>query len=105
MWQQLAEYFELKVGSYSGHVNSLENQMRDIGPTWEKIVEKYKLVPTSLDQIASWWHTDSDLSRPFETFADMSKSRKLGFLDYQKSSESFIDVFDKLKEERFIPYV
>ena len=103
MWQQLADYFQVEVGAYPGHENPLENQMREMGPVWSRIIEKYDLVPTALDQIASWWHTDSDLSRPFETFADMSKSRKLGFLDYQKSNESFFELFDQLKKTRFIP--
>jgi len=103
MWQQLADYFQVKTGVYPGHENPLENQMREMAPVWSKIVEKHNLVPTALDQIASWWHTDSDLSRTFETFADMSRSRKLGFLDYQKSNESFFAVFDHLKKEGFIP--
>jgi hypothetical protein len=33
----------------------------------------------------------------------MSKSRKLGFLDYQPTDESFFDLFAKLREQRIIP--
>ncbi len=103
MWQQLADYFQLEVGAYPGQENPLEIQMQEMGSVWKRIVEKHDLTPTALDHIASWWHTDSDLSRPFETFADMSKSRKLGFLDYQKTNDSFFELFDQLKRERFIP--
>lgn len=103
MWQQLADYFELEAGEYPGHENALEKQMADMGPVWDIIVAKHDLRPTKLENLASWWHTDSDLSRSFETFADMSRSRSLGFLEYQKSSNSFTDLFDRLKLERYIP--
>jgi hypothetical protein len=33
----------------------------------------------------------------------MSKSRKLGFLDYQASDEAFFEVFATLRAQRLIP--
>jgi hypothetical protein len=33
----------------------------------------------------------------------MSKSRKLGFLDYQPTDESFFNLFERLRSERLIP--
>jgi hypothetical protein len=54
-------------------------------------------------ELASWWHTDADLGREVEAFADMSKSRSLGFLDYQDSARSFLDLFDQLRKDRVIP--
>ena len=33
----------------------------------------------------------------------MSKSRKLGFLEYRATDESFFRLFARLKEERLIP--
>jgi hypothetical protein len=38
-----------------------------------------------------------------EVVTDMAKSRKLGFLDFQPTDESFFDLFDRLKAERIIP--
>jgi len=35
----------------------------------------------------------------------MSKSRALGFLDYQDSAQSFLDLFERLRAERVIPRV
>jgi hypothetical protein len=37
-----------------------------------------------------------------ECVNDLSKSRRLGFLDYQESGRSFTDVFDRLRAERII---
>ena len=56
-----------------------------------------------LSVLASAWHTDADLGRPVEVIADMTKSRKLGFLDYQATDESFISLFDELQNKRVIP--
>jgi hypothetical protein len=33
----------------------------------------------------------------------MSKSRDLGFLEFQTTSKSFTDLFDRLRAERVIP--
>ncbi|MBU6451916.1 MAG: SDR family oxidoreductase [Cyanobacteria bacterium REEB67] len=103
MWQQIADYFRLVAAPYPGHATPLEIQMKDAGPAWNKIVQEYGLQKRDVHALAPWWHTDSDLSRPFESFDDMSKSRALGFLEYKKSSTSFTDLFDKLRAEKIIP--
>ena len=33
----------------------------------------------------------------------MGKSRKLGFLDYQATDDSFFDLFNALRQARIIP--
>ena len=54
-------------------------------------------------RVASPWHTDADLGRPIEVMTDMSKSRKLGFLDYQATDDSFFNLFARLRDARIIP--
>ena len=56
-----------------------------------------------LYRLVSAWHTDADLGRPIEVVTDMSKSRKLGFLDYQPTDESFFDLFTTLRTQHIIP--
>ena len=58
---------------------------------------------SNLAVVASPWHTDADLGRPIEVVTDMSKSRKLGFLDYQATDDSFFNLFARLREARIIP--
>ena len=67
------------------------------------LVKKHDLVPHRASELASWWHTDADLGRQVETFAEMSKSRAVGFVDYQDSTCSFTDLFERLRSERIIP--
>ena len=77
--------------------------MSDAGPIWTEIARKHHLAEPDLNRVASMWHTDADLGRPIEVVTDMSKSRKLGFLDYQTTDESFFDLFRTLREMRVIP--
>jgi hypothetical protein len=53
--------------------------------------------------LASAWHTDADLGRPIEVVTDMSKSRRLGFLDYQPTDDAFFALFEQLRAARIIP--
>jgi hypothetical protein len=77
--------------------------MSDAGPIWAEIARKHHLAEPDLSRVASMWHTDADLGRPIEVVTDMSKSRRLGFLDYQATDESFFDLFTTLRGMRVIP--
>ena len=70
---------------------------------WKSIAEKHGLAELDLNVLASAWHTDADLGRPIEVITDMSKSRKLGFLEFQASVDSFQELFATLREEHLIP--
>ena len=72
---------------------------------WRRIAERHELIEPDVERLAPWWHTDGDLGRPIETYADMTKSRQAGFADVQDSRRSFLDLFDRLRQERVIPEV
>jgi len=77
--------------------------MRLAAPLWEDIATKHGLREKRVENLASWWHTDADLGREIECVNDMTKSRKLGFLDYQETYASFLNVFERLRNENIIP--
>jgi nucleoside-diphosphate-sugar epimerase len=103
MWEGIAQWFGVEPAEFPGEGTPLELQLVDAGPIWAEIARKHKLVQPDLKGLASAWHTDADLGRPIEVLTDMSKSRKLGFLDYQATSDSFFDLFSRLREEHIIP--
>jgi nucleoside-diphosphate-sugar epimerase len=103
MWARLADWFGLRPAPYPGEGIPLERQMADAGPLWVEIARKHNLAETDLSAITSAWHTDADLGRPIEVVTDMSKSRRLGFLDYQATDESFFRLFARLREAKVIP--
>lgn len=103
MWKIIAHGLGVEPAEYAGHPMPLVEQMADAATVWDRIVAKYGLEPHPVDTLASWWHSDADLGRTMETFTDMTKSRMLGFLDYQPTDRSFLDLFERLRAERIIP--
>lgn len=103
MWTRLADWFGIPPAQYAGEGTPLERQLIDAGPVWSEIARKYSLAEHDLGRLASAWHTDADLGRPIEVVTDMSKSRQLGFLDYQATDDSFFTLFARLREARIIP--
>jgi nucleoside-diphosphate-sugar epimerase len=103
MWTRLASWFGLDPAPYPGHPTPLEDQLADAAPVWAEIARKHGLAEPDLGRLASAWHTDADLGRPIEVVTDMGKSRRLGFLDYQATDDSFFALFDRLRGDRIIP--
>jgi nucleoside-diphosphate-sugar epimerase len=102
MWGRIADWFGLEPAPFDGGA-PLEQQLADAGPIWAGIARREGLVEHDLATLASPWHTDADLGRPIEVVTDMSKSRKLGFLDYQATDDAFFDLFAELRARRIIP--
>jgi nucleoside-diphosphate-sugar epimerase len=103
MWPRLAQDLGVEPAEYPGRPTPLDARMGHADEVWADLVEKHDLAPHVASDLASWWHSDADLGRQVETFADMSKSRALGFLDYQDSAQSFLDLFERLRADRIIP--
>jgi nucleoside-diphosphate-sugar epimerase len=103
MWKRIADWFGVQAAELQGEGVPLERQLADAEPIWKAMAAKYGLTETNLDNLVSAWHTDADLGRPIEVVTDMSKSRKLGFTDYQPTDESFFQLFERLRKDRLIP--
>jgi nucleoside-diphosphate-sugar epimerase len=103
LWGKVASYFGVEAVGFDGTIRTLEKEIANDVPVWRHIAEKYNLKEPDLNRLASAWHTDLDLGRPIEVMTDMSKSRKLGFNVFQKTDESFYDLFVQLREAKLIP--
>jgi nucleoside-diphosphate-sugar epimerase len=103
MWEVVAGQLGVETGPYPGHARSLEAEMQDAEHDWQQVVARHDLQPTELRGLVSWWHTDSDLGREVETFADMTKSRRLGFLGFRDTERTFGALFEQLRAARIIP--
>jgi nucleoside-diphosphate-sugar epimerase len=103
MWQRLAQWFNIEPAPFPDKVSPLEIQLADAAPVWEKIAIEHNLIEPKLNSLISPWHTDADLGRPIEVVTDMSKSRRLGFLDYVPTDDSFFALFQHLRNQRVIP--
>jgi nucleoside-diphosphate-sugar epimerase len=103
MWKRIAGFFGLRPAPFPENGKPLKLQLADAGPIWADIARKHDLAEPNLNRLVSAWHTDADLGRPIEVVTDMTKSRKLGFLEYQATDESFFDLFGRLRKARIIP--
>lgn len=103
LWPVVAAGLGVAAAPYPGHAQPLAERFADAGPEWTRIAGRHGLVRADLDRLASWWHTDGDLSRPTETFADMTKSRTHGFTGFRDTRASFLALFDRLRDNKIIP--
>jgi nucleoside-diphosphate-sugar epimerase len=103
MWGRIANWFGIDAEPFDGVVRPLERQMADDAKLWADIAQDYDLAEPRLDRLASPWHTDADLGRPIEVVTDMSKSRRLGFREYQPTDDAFYALFERLRADRLIP--
>jgi len=103
MWGRIASWFGIEAAPFDGTVRPLEEQMANDASLWADIARRRNLKESDLNRLASPWHTDADLGRPIEVVTDMSKSRRLGFTDYQATDMAFFDLFQSLRDDRLIP--
>jgi nucleoside-diphosphate-sugar epimerase len=103
LWKQLATYFGIEAIGFDGIIHPLEQEMANDADIWRNIAKKHQLKEIDLSRLASAWHTDLDLGRPIEVMTDMAKSRKLGFTVFQKTEDSFYDLFNQLQAAQLIP--
>jgi nucleoside-diphosphate-sugar epimerase len=103
LWPRLAAALDVEAVPFNGEPAPLERQMADAEEIWPEIVRRHGLRDLKIEKLASWWHTDADLGRTVETFTDMGRSRRLGFLGVRDSESSFTDLFSRLRAERIVP--
>ena len=103
MWGRIADWFGLEAAAFDGSVHPLETQMAGDAKLWRRIAAREGLAEPDLDRLASPWHTDADLGRPIEVVTDMSKSRRMGFREYQPTDDAFFELFARLRADRLIP--
>ena len=103
LWPRLAAALDVDPKPFDGEPAPLERQMADAAEIWPDIVHRHGLRDVPIERLASWWHTDADLGRTIETFTDMGRSRRLGFLGVRDTESSFTDLFARLRARRIVP--
>ncbi|UOR01336.1 SDR family oxidoreductase [Leucobacter allii] len=103
MWKQIAEHFGVPWEGHNGADRPLEPRVHELEGAWAGIVAEHGLVEPDLTRLASWWHSDSDLGRPLECFADMRRSRERGFDRTRVSVDSFLRAFERYREAGVLP--
>lgn len=103
LWPQVAEHLGVEAEGFVGEPRPVEQQMAGLEDVWDRIVEQEGLQQPDLSKVASWWHTDLDLGRTFECFADFGKSRALGFTGSVRTAEAFLATIDRYRDAGILP--
>src|SRR5262249_14270235 len=82
LWAKIATYFAAPVEPYPGHPTSAAALLAGAEDDWQAIVARYALRPSTLSELAPFWHLDLDLNRSADSMGDLTRSRTMGFLDY-----------------------
>lgn len=101
LWPKIASSFDLDTAPPLPM--SLSMAMQDKEPLWNRMVEKYGLEPNSYASVSSWAFGDFVFSWDYDFFADSTKSRRAGFLEFMDTEAMFMDIFADLRHRRIIP--
>lgn len=103
LWPHIAELFDVPWEGFDTAPRPLEESMAGTHDAWRRIAERDGLVEPDLARIASWWHTDADLGRPFEALTDMNKSRSAGFAGFRDTRQSFTELVERYRAAHILP--
>ncbi len=87
MWERIAAWFGLEPAPFDGTIRPLEQQMAGDAPLWAGSRRSTTSPRPSSTASPRPGTRMRDLGRPMEVVTDMSKSRRLGFLDYQPTED------------------
>jgi nucleoside-diphosphate-sugar epimerase len=105
LWPRIAELFNMP--GEAPHPFSLARIMPQNETVWDRIVEKYNLLPNAYNNIVpSWQFTDYLFGygqRPNPHHVSTIKIRKAGFHECVDTEEMFIDLLQELQRRRILP--
>jgi len=102
LWNHVGKYFKIPTKMVDKPFR-LVDFMKDKGDVWKKIVEKYHLLNTTLEDVATFDFMDNLFAADWDAICITSKLRAFGFTETLDSLQGFSDVFDSLQNLRLIP--
>lgn len=101
LWPEIAAFFDMPYDE--PYPMNLAERMADKGPVWDRIVDRYGLVPTPWDEIAAWPFADFVLNVQHDFVQSTIKIRRAGFVDCIDTHESVTGQLTRLRQMRLIP--
>lgn len=101
LWPHVAEVFGLPAAP--PQPMSLQTQMADKGPVWEKITASHQLPATPLGDFTSWAFADAVWNMGFDLVQSTIKIRQAGFPECRDSEKSLVTQLRALRETRIVP--
>lgn len=103
MWPRLAAMLGIACGEPRDI--RLANWMTDKGPVWDRIVERYGLVPRPLEETALWAFGDVVFRQDWDVLCNLTRLRRTGFVGSVDSTKMFERQFTQYRAARLMPVV
>lgn len=101
IWPALANWFNMAPGPVQ--TISLHQFMADKQPVWDRIVAKHGLKTNKLEHMVNWQFADWVYGSEFDQISSLDKIRQTGWHESLRSDTMFLDLLQKLKDEKLIP--
>lgn len=101
LWPRIAEHFGMPVGDV--RPVSLQAHMRDKEPAWQRVVRRYGLLPSRLDDVAAWAFGDFVFGLDYDVVSSTTRLREAGFHDVVDSEAMFIRHLVQYRAARVLP--
>ncbi|MEM9118637.1 MAG: SDR family oxidoreductase [Cyanobacteria bacterium P01_F01_bin.56] len=101
LWPQFAKFFDMEYAA--PQAISLADVMADKASRWEQIVQKYRLEPHSLQELAVWPLGDFLFQCDWDVLLSATKVQQAGFHQVVDSEEMFVSLFQAFRDRRIIP--
>ncbi|WP_313580420.1 SDR family oxidoreductase [Chishuiella sp.] len=102
VWPKIGAFFGVEVAE--PQTFSLQEYMPGKNAIWEKIVEKYNLIPYKLDELVQWNFGDFIFNVEVDAFQDVNKARRFGFHKMNGNSlENLFNTFQTMRDNKIIP--
>lgn len=101
LFQRLANHFGIEIGQ--ARPINVKWWMADKQPLWDRIVERHRLEPSRLENIAAWGFADFLFNQTFDVVSSMVKLRQAGFHDTLNTEDTFIAHLSRYQEANILP--
>ena len=101
LWPRIAEVFIMAPGVVRTIV--LTDWMRDKETVWQRIVQKHRLQPSRLNNIAQWNFADWLFRQTYDIVSSTTKLRRAGFHEAIDTEEMFLEQLARYRDAGILP--
>jgi nucleoside-diphosphate-sugar epimerase len=101
LWPKIARHFDMAVGGV--RPMKLSEWIKDKQPVWDRIVRRYGLLESRVDEIADWDFADFHWAHGYDVCSSAEKLRRAGFAVALDSEQAFIGYLARYREAKILP--
>ena len=100
-WPRIAAHFGMRTGDI--RPMNLETFMRDKDAVWQRVVRRWGLTPSRLDNVAAWAYGDFVFGIDHDIMSSTTRLRQAGFHDVIDSEAMFLHQLRQYRDAKILP--